>query len=96
MNSKGFKNFNKNTSFNANNFNFSPRLNAALILGGFLAWGLFNSIYYGTYSCNAVDVGHYAIKFNKFTGLSPIRYSKGYNFKMPVIEKPIIYNVQTR
>lgn len=43
-----------------------------------------------------VDVGHYAIKFNKFTGLSPHRYREGYNFKIPIIEEPIIYNVQTR
>jgi prohibitin 2 len=43
-----------------------------------------------------VDVGHYAIKFNKLTGLSPQVYKEGYNFKIPVIEEPIIYNVQTR
>lgn len=43
-----------------------------------------------------VDVGHYAIKFNKFTGLSAQRYREGYNFKFPIIENPIIYNVQTR
>lgn len=45
---------------------------------------------------NLVDVGHYAIKFNKLTGLSPIRYSEGYNFKFPYIEDAIILNVQTR
>ncbi len=32
-----------------------------------------------------VDVGHFAIKFNKFTGLSPTRYKEGYNFKIPII-----------
>jgi prohibitin 1 len=46
---------------------------------------------------NAVDVGHYAIKFNKlWAGLTPNRYREGYNFKFPIIEEPIIYNVQTR
>jgi regulator of protease activity HflC (stomatin/prohibitin superfamily) len=44
-----------------------------------------------------VDVGHYAIKFNKLLGgLSAERYREGYNFKIPIIEEPIIYNVQTR
>ena len=43
-----------------------------------------------------VDVGHYAIKFNKLTGLSPHRYKEGFNFKIPLLEEQIIYNVQTR
>ena len=41
-------------------------------------------------------VGHYAIKFNKLFGLSPQVYREGYNLKIPFIEAPIIYNVQTR
>jgi len=45
----------------------------------------------------AVDIGHYAIKFNKlWGGLTPNRYREGYNFKFPIIEDQIIYNVQTR
>jgi len=33
-----------------------------------------------------VDVGHYAIKWNKlYGGLTPFRYREGYNFKMPII-----------
>ena len=44
----------------------------------------------------SVDVGHYAIKFNKLFGLSANRYREGYNFKIPFIETPIIFNVQTR
>ena len=43
-----------------------------------------------------VEVGHYAIKFNKLTGLSPHRYKEGFNFKIPLLEEQIIYNVQTR
>ena len=43
-----------------------------------------------------MDVGHFAIKFNKFYGLSPKSYKEGFNFKIPIIEEPIIYNVQTR
>ena len=44
-----------------------------------------------------VDVGHYAIKFNKLSSaLSPVVYREGFNFKIPFIEQPIIYNVQTR
>lgn len=45
---------------------------------------------------NIVDVGHFAIKFNKLSGLSPKTYKEGFNFKIPMIEEPIIYNVQTR
>jgi prohibitin 2 len=42
-------------------------------------------------------VGHYAVKFNKlWGGLSPITYREGYNFKFPIIENAIIFNVQTR
>lgn len=49
------------------------------------------------FPCNLVDVGHYAIKFNKlWGGLSPIRYKEGINFKIPIIEEQIIFNVQTR
>jgi prohibitin 2 len=43
-----------------------------------------------------VDIGHYAIKFNKLLGLTANRYREGYNFKLPFIETPIIFNVQTR
>ena len=43
-----------------------------------------------------VDVGHYAIKFNRLMGLTADRYREGYNFKFPIIETPIIFNVQTR
>ena len=46
---------------------------------------------------NSVDVGHYAIKFNKLSSqLSSQVYREGFNFKIPFIEQPIIYNVQTR
>lgn len=87
MNSKGFKNF---TSKGASSFgSMGPKSLIPLIAGGALLFALSQSIYY-------VDVGHYAIKFNKFTGLSAQRYREGYNFKFPIIENPIIYNVQTR
>jgi hypothetical protein len=44
-----------------------------------------------------VDVGHYAVKWNKlWGGLTPYRYKEGYNFRFPFIELPIIFNVQTR
>jgi len=43
-----------------------------------------------------VDVGHFAIKFNKLSGLSPKTYKEGFNFKIPILEEAIIYNVQTR
>ena len=72
-----------------------PSIGGALLMGlGFLA---LNSYYYGTIFIDLVDVGHYAIKFNKLSSvLSPLVYREGYNFKLPLIEVPIIYSVQTR
>lgn len=94
MNSKGFKNFSK--GFNNSNFGSNPRALLPLFVGGAFAYLLFKSIYYGTSIVNVVDVGHYAIKFNKFSGLSPKTYREGFNFLIPIIEEPIIYNIQTR
>lgn len=93
MNSKGFKDVNK--AFKQG-MGTNPRALIPLVLGGLGLWALSSSIYYGISINILVDVGHYAIKFNKFTGLSPQRYSEGYNLKFPLIEEPIIYNVQTR
>lgn len=43
-----------------------------------------------------VDVGHYALKFNIFTGLQPKIYKEGWNFKIPFVERPIIFNVRSQ
>lgn len=84
MNSKGFKNFSK--GFNAANMKGSdPKAMLPLLLFGGLAYLLKDCIYYGTSFYNLVDVGHYAIKFNKLFGLSPQRYREGYNFKWPIV-----------
>ena len=82
-----FKNFQKGFK--------GPSIGGALLMGlGFIA---LNSYYYGTIMADLVDVGHYAIKFNKLSNvLSPVVYREGYNFKIPFVENPIIYNVQTR
>ena len=55
------------------NFN-TPKSLFPLLFGGAILYGLYKSIYYGTWVINIVEVGHYAIKFNKITGLSPLRY----------------------
>lgn len=95
MNSKGFKNFQK--GFSGSNFGGSnPRALLPILGLAGLAYLLKDCIYYGTDKIILVDVGHYAIKFNKITGLSPQRYREGYNFKFPILEEQIIYNVQTR
>jgi len=66
MNSKGFKNFSK--GFNTGGMKGSdPRALFPFLVFGGLAYLLKDCIYY-------VDVGHYAIKFNKLFGLSPQRY----------------------
>jgi len=87
MNSKGFnqfKSFVNQGGSSSGGKGFLP-----LVLGFGLLWLAQSSIYY-------VDVGHYAIKFNKLFGLTSNRYREGYNFKLPFIETPIIFNVQTR
>lgn len=94
MNSKGFKNFSRN--LNTNNFGSNPRALLPLAVGGALAYLLYKGIYYGKTFTILVDVGHFAIKFNKLSGLSPKTYKEGFNFKIPVLEEAIIYNVQTR
>jgi hypothetical protein len=84
---------------NLNDF-FTKYLKGAS-LGSFALLGLgylaLNSYYYGNKTLKIVDIGHYAIKFNKLSEfLSPVVYKEGYNLKIPFFETPIIYNVQTR
>ena len=42
-----------------------------------------------------VEPGHRAIKFNAISGVGETIYREGYNFKIPAIERPIIYDVRT-
>lgn len=42
-----------------------------------------------------VEPGHRAIKFNKIFGVQETIYREGYNFKVPMIERQIIYDVRT-
>lgn len=41
-----------------------------------------------------VESGQLAIKFNKIHGLGDQVYAEGWNFKIPYIEKPIIFDVR--
>ena len=41
-----------------------------------------------------VESGHLAIKFNKLYGLGDPIYTEGWNFKLPYLEKPIIFDVR--
>jgi hypothetical protein len=95
MNSKGFKGF-QNMANNAAGGNPFQRFFGMSVLG----LGIFllsNSIYYGKDKFILVDVGHYAVKWNKlWGGLNSTIYREGYNFRIPIIELPIVYNVQTR
>lgn len=43
-----------------------------------------------------VNSGELALKFNIITGLSEKTYIEGYNFKIPFIERPIVYYTRTR
>lgn len=42
-----------------------------------------------------VEPGQRAVKFNAFVGVQDTVYREGYNFKLPIIERPIIYDVKT-
>lgn len=42
-----------------------------------------------------MEPGHRAIKFNSITGVGETTYREGYNLKLPLLERPIIYDVRT-
>jgi prohibitin 2 len=42
-----------------------------------------------------VEPGHRAIKFNSISGVGETTYREGYNLKLPLLERPIIYDVRT-
>lgn len=48
-----------------------------------------SSIYY-------VEPGHRAFKFNAINGVREDVYREGYNFKIPFIERPVIYDIRAR
>jgi hypothetical protein len=82
MNQKGFKDFSVHLHKWRGSFGKSYFFMFSALFGLAL---LSKSIYYGKSLFILVDVGHFAIKFNKFKGLSPERHKEGYNFKIPII-----------
>jgi len=71
--------------------NYKQQLAAAGgVLGALIgARALFKSgIYY-------VEPGNRAVKFNAFFGVQETVYREGYNLKIPILERPIIYDVRT-
>lgn len=66
-----------------------PAAIRALLFAGVGSWGVYNSIY-------SVDAGHKAVVFNRLLGVKPTIYSEGYNFTIPWVEWPQVFNVQTR
>ena len=42
-----------------------------------------------------VEPGHRAVKFNAISGVGETIYREGWNMKIPMIERPIIYDVRT-
>jgi len=43
-----------------------------------------------------VDGGYRAIVFNKVTGVKQKTYAEGTHFKIPFIEKPVLFTVRSR
>lgn len=46
-------------------------------------------------SIYSVDTGHKAFKFNKISGVGETTYREGLNFKIPWLERQIIYCVKS-
>ena len=48
----------------------------------------------GVKSLYTVQPGHKAFKFNKISGVGMTTYKEGLHFRIPMLERPIIYNVR--
>ena len=78
---------------NRNSFNeFRKSLKPQHIIG---LVGL-SALYFVSEFVYTVNVGHRALKFNILSGLQPKIYREGWNFKLPFIERPIIFNIQSQ
>lgn len=68
---------------------FASRL-AGLAIGGTLgSFVLYNSIY-------TVEPGHRAVIYDRFQGVKNVVKDEGTHFLVPVLQRPIIYDVRTR
>lgn len=47
------------------------------------------------FNCLLVEPGHRAIKFNKWSGVRTDIYREGWHFKMPWLERAIIFDTRT-
>jgi prohibitin 2 len=61
----------------------------AIVGAGVVSYCLYNSLY-------KVDGGYRSIKFNKITGVGDKVYSDGLNMLIPILERPIIFDIRTR
>jgi prohibitin 2 len=68
---------------------------ASLFNGEFLFffWTLLIVVFF---FCVPVDSGHRAVIFNKITGTKQTVYDEGTHFKIPWMEKAVIFNVRSR
>ncbi|KAL0479518.1 prohibitin [Acrasis kona] len=84
------KSINKNSGGGSggNNFKYRAPVGVAIALG-LGAYALTQSIYH-------VQGGERAIKFNRFTGVGDRYYEEGVHVLIPLIERPIIYDIKTR
>jgi len=63
-----------------------PLLGGAALLGGGI-W-FFSNCYYN------VEAGHKAIVYSRFSGIKPNVYGEGIKFKLPWVEREVIYNAR--
>jgi len=59
----------------------------AVLVGGYYAVN--NTIY-------TVDAGHMAIKYHRLSGISATTYREGVHFRLPWLERPIVFDVKAR
>jgi len=59
----------------------------AVLVGGYYA--VSNTIY-------TVDAGHMAIKYHRLSGISTTTYREGVHFRLPWLERPIVFDVKAR
>lgn len=84
------KSFNRTSGGSGGGANFKYGLPGGLAIAiGLGAYGLYQSVY-------QVKGGERAIKFNRFSGVGNKYFVEGVHFAIPLIERPIIYDIKTR
>lgn len=66
----------------------APAIGGLAVIGGG-GYALLSSVY-------TVDAGHMAIKYNRLSGVGSANYREGVHFRIPYLERPILFDVRAR